>query len=187
MGYVGIAYSVAVLAAPLLGGVVYSRAGYYAVYGMSFAVIGIDVLFRLVLIERKEAARWTQSSDVPLESVSPPDVVDEEGSGDTASIEPINTRQDGGRGFKLPPLFRLLKSRRMLVAWWCTFVSGILWSAFDTTLPLFCKRTFGWDSTGAGLVFLCISLPSFSGPMVGTSSTIASHAPREADLYRGLQ
>ena len=159
MGYIAIAYSFGVLTAPLLGGVVYARAGYYAVYGMIYAVMGFDVLFRVVLIERREAAAWTQSADLPLAAVSP--------SHDQSIQSTTDSHELAGSPVKLLPILRLLKSRRMLVAWWGTFVAGVLYASFDTTLPLFCKRTFGWNSTGSGLVFLCLSLPSFSGPVVG--------------------
>ncbi|KAF2638355.1 MFS general substrate transporter, partial [Massarina eburnea CBS 473.64] len=58
MGYVGVGMSVGILIAPLLGGVVYDRAGYNAVYAMAYALIGIDVVLRLLLVEKKVAARW---------------------------------------------------------------------------------------------------------------------------------
>jgi hypothetical protein len=53
----------------------------------------------------------------------------------------------------LPPVVTLLKSRRILAALWAASSS----SAHDLLRfrpPLFVKRTFGWGSTGAGLIFL---------------------------------
>ena len=58
IGYVSIAMSVAILIGPLLGGVVYDRAGYYAVYYMAFALIILDILLRMVLVEKKVARQW---------------------------------------------------------------------------------------------------------------------------------
>lgn len=34
-------------------------------------------------------------------------------------------------------------------------------------LPLFVKDTFHWNSTAAGLVFVCIMVPGFAAPIVG--------------------
>ena len=43
-------------------------------------------------------------------------------------------------------------------------------TGFDGTLPLFVHRTFGWDSVGAGLIFLCVCLTSFCEPLFGRLS-----------------
>ena len=55
MGYIGIANSMGILLAPLLGGVVYSHAGYYAVFAMAFGLIAVDILLRLAIIEKRGA------------------------------------------------------------------------------------------------------------------------------------
>ena len=34
-------------------------------------------------------------------------------------------------------------------------------------VPLFVEQTFGWNSTGAGLIFLTIFIPSFLSPFIG--------------------
>ncbi|PPJ58138.1 hypothetical protein CBER1_02566 [Cercospora berteroae] len=65
MGYVGLAMSLAVLLAPLLGGVVFAEAGYYAVYAMAFGLIVVDLVLRLAMIERKVAKQWLPDLDVP--------------------------------------------------------------------------------------------------------------------------
>lgn len=61
MGYVSISMSVALLIAPVIGGAVYGSVGYYAVYYISFGVVGLDILLRLVMIEKKVAKQWTTS------------------------------------------------------------------------------------------------------------------------------
>ncbi|KAK2625777.1 hypothetical protein QTJ16_005089 [Diplocarpon rosae] len=58
LGYVSISMSVGILLAPLLGGIVYERAGYYPVFYMAFALITVDILLRLVLVEKKVATQW---------------------------------------------------------------------------------------------------------------------------------
>jgi MFS family permease len=58
MGYVGMGMSVGILVGPLLGGVVYDRAGYNAVFAMAYSLVGIDIVLRLLLVEKKVAARW---------------------------------------------------------------------------------------------------------------------------------
>lgn len=63
MGYVNIAMSVGLLIAPVVGGAVYAAAGYYAVYYIAFGVVGVDVLMRLFMIEKKVARQWTGVDD----------------------------------------------------------------------------------------------------------------------------
>lgn len=58
MGYVFISLSLAFPMAPLLGGLVYDHGGYYEVFAMSFGLLGLDIILRLVLIEKKIAAQW---------------------------------------------------------------------------------------------------------------------------------
>jgi MFS family permease len=41
---------------------------------------------------------------------------------------------------------------------------------FDTIVPLYVKDTFQWNSTAAGLVFLCVMIPGFASPLVGKLS-----------------
>ncbi|KAL8731847.1 MAG: hypothetical protein Q9166_003131 [cf. Caloplaca sp. 2 TL-2023] len=72
MGYISISMSVSILVAPLLGGVVYDRGGYFAVYYMAFALIIVDIILRTVMIEKKVARKWEEdekATDVPGPSV----------------------------------------------------------------------------------------------------------------------
>lgn len=50
--------SVGSLAAPVLGGVLYEKAGYPGVFGIGFAVLAVDFIMRLLVIEKKVAARY---------------------------------------------------------------------------------------------------------------------------------
>lgn len=50
--------SVGNLVAPILGGVLYDKAGYPGVFGIGFAILAIDFIMRLLVIEKKVAARY---------------------------------------------------------------------------------------------------------------------------------
>jgi MFS family permease len=188
MGYVSISMSLGILIAPLLGGVVYNRAGYFAVYYMAFALIFLDVTMRLGLIEKKIAIQWlepgqestrtlqevTPSSNVPeAEAVPPSDVTPPNEavvSPETHEPEPASTIGPRTRSSRLPPVITLLGSRRLLAALWGCFLQGAIATAFDSVVPIFVSRTFLWDSTGAGLVFLAPILPTFISPLIGALS-----------------
>lgn len=61
LGYVSMAITAATLIGPLLGGVIYNRVGYGAVFAMAFALIVLDLFLRSVMIEKKTARKWTNT------------------------------------------------------------------------------------------------------------------------------
>jgi MFS family permease len=204
MGYVGLALSLALLLAPLLGGIVFAQAGYYAVFAMGFGIIILDIILRLVMIEKKVAERWLPINPPPAVNISDtdiekqteitkpgsdePDIELDKGSHGTndalltnpeaqqtlSSEAPKVVAEDskphGNLASRLPPVISLLKSRRLLCALWLSAMQASLMTSFDATLPLFVANTFGWDSTGAGLIFLPIVIATFVGPVIGWAS-----------------
>lgn len=192
MGYVGMGMSLAVLAAPLLGGVVFDRAGYYPVFAMCFALIAVDIFLRLTLIEKKVAAKWlppaanAADAHIAHHLTDPPPEGDVEKSNpssadatpprstSTPSIrlldpsDPFNTTRTPSR-LNLPPTITLLSSPRLLAALWGCLIQASLLTAFDSVLPLRVASIFHWNSLGAGLIFLPFVLPSFIAPVIGAS------------------
>lgn len=173
LGYVSLSMSLGILVAPLLGGVVYNKAGYYAVYYMAFGLIALDIILRLSLIEKKIARQWDVDQATDSEDISATEAEEEkkpETYPDTSNSEPVHSRPPPDTldsKPRIPPVFTLLASRRLLTALWGCIVQGSLMTAFDSVVPLFVQRTFHWDSTGAGLVFLAVMIPSFVAPAVG--------------------
>lgn len=58
MGYSAIAMSMGLLVSPAIGGAVFAAKGYYAVYYIAFGCIFLDIILRLILIEKKIARQW---------------------------------------------------------------------------------------------------------------------------------
>ncbi|KAI9788189.1 MAG: hypothetical protein M1835_002409 [Candelina submexicana] len=183
MGYVSLSMTIGILAGPLLGGVVYEKGGYYSVFAMAFALIGLDILLRLLMVEKKIARQWlttTMRRDYAdcTYGAPPPQHLDngcveaspQQGKSAREKQGVLNEKESTRLSCfttRLPPVVTLLKSRRLVAALWGSLVQAALMTSFDSVLPLFVKRTFGWDSTGAGLIFLTLCIPSFSAPVVG--------------------
>ena len=186
MGYTAAAFSVGSLAGPLLGGVVYARGGYYAVFAMGFVLIGLDIILRLLMIEKSVAAQWTVSPltvsqnthavEPKIEAPSTPghshgDIQPIQALVETnvveLTIEPEVKSQSTRSLSRLPPILRLLLMPRLLVSLFGCFVAAVSLAAFDSDLPLFVKNTFFWNSQGAGLIFVCLVVPSLSSPLIG--------------------
>ncbi|CZS89272.1 related to vesicular amine transporter [Rhynchosporium agropyri] len=175
MGYTAAATSIGSLSGPLLGGIVYAHSGYYSVFAMGFAIIGLDILLRLFMIEKSAAKQWLPvASSNGQEMVSGNSIMDE--------IQPASVPEDFARLEKavngasavskkhLPPLIALLLVPRLLVALFGCFVYSTFLGALDSVLPLYVKDVFGWDSTGAGLIFICLVVPHLASPLVGVFS-----------------
>lgn len=162
MGIVSLAYSVGILIAPLLGGVVYAGWGYYSVYYMAFVLIFIDAVLRLTFIERSVAQQYLPDDSIFME----------------ANLRTLaqsdspraGNNEDEPRSSKLPPIFHLASSKRMLTAFWGILIVASLMTSFDSTLPLYANKVFGFNSLGSGLLFLALLLPSALGPVVGKAS-----------------
>ncbi|MCJ1398388.1 hypothetical protein MMC11_001586 [Xylographa trunciseda] len=173
MGSVFLSMSLAFLVAPLLGGIVYARAGYYAVFYIAFGVIVLDISLRLLLIEKKVARKWL---DEPVAAASPPPAEPSSLDTDLSPAPPAPLGPLATPRFRLPPIVTLLASRRLLSALWACLVQATLTTAFDSVLPLYAQATFGWTSTGAGLLFLPLIIPSFAAPLIGFLAD--RHGPR---------
>ncbi|KAL8832710.1 MAG: hypothetical protein Q9191_000111 [Dirinaria sp. TL-2023a] len=161
-GWVSISISIAYLVAPLLGGVVYARSGYYAVYYMAFALIAVDIILRIMLIERKHLKRWEDPVSSPAERARPSPVIQV-----PSGTVDANPSTSTNRKFHLAPVISLLSSWRLLSAIWCTFAQATILTSWDAVLPLRVATLFGWTSLGAGLIFLPLTIPSFAAPAVG--------------------
>ncbi|KAK2785629.1 hypothetical protein FQN53_007562 [Emmonsiellopsis sp. PD_33] len=180
-GTVVAARSIATVAGPLIGGIVYARAGYYMVYITAFIFLGVDVVLRLVMIEAKVARRWDPSigglggqKEAGAATMEKDESV-ERGNADSTSTPNEPHRSDAqpakGRLYRfsqhLPPFITMLSSIRLVMALYGCAALAIMLGSFEATVPLFVNSTFNWDSMGAGLVFLAIIIPTFISPLIG--------------------
>ena len=79
MGYVGASLSLAILLAPVLGGVVGDKGGYEPVFAMCAGLIAVDIILRVLMIEKKVAVKW----------------LGEDGVNDVRAQAPIHDRDEG--------------------------------------------------------------------------------------------
>ena len=195
-----------VLVAPVLAGILYEKAGYYAVFAVCLAIIAIDLIAALLLIDKKRARKWSPSSQQASgsskhgSSNSTRPVI-EESDGSQYSGRPIATNPDGddrndrlaaypsSQVDEVSPLLKnssgkdkispkkwfpttraLLASPQILAALYSTFVHSTLHTSFDAVLPRFVQSTFHWNSSGAGLIFLTLTVPALMTPLFGLLS-----------------
>ena len=159
--------SVSDLVAPVLGGVVYKKAGSGAVFGIGFGLLAIDFVMRLVLIEKKIAAKYglkdaeeeeeeTANEDSPLLA------------NEIDNLDEWKIPKDQPGWIKKFPLLCCLKNPRLIVAQSITFANAVLLGTFDSTIPTEVHDLFDFDSLKVGLLFMPLVLPFLLfGPLAG--------------------
>ncbi|KAL2809419.1 major facilitator superfamily domain-containing protein [Aspergillus granulosus] len=196
LGYIGMGMTFGAMGGPLIGGVLYEHGGYYSVYALAFALIALDIVFRVVMVERKHAVRWLRDGEgvgeevrresekraVPGDSASPdvttsnPDLEcqkDSPGPSESPMIRPSAGNSTTPEPTPQPAvkrkgaLYTLLASSRILVCLWAYFILSLLLTSFDSVLPLFVEETFHWQQTAQGLVFIPLTIPHLIDPVIG--------------------
>ena len=179
------------LVAPLLGGIVLEKAGYNAVFIMTLGVIAVDIILRLVLIERKKAAKWMPQVALEIEkrnesfsSTSTLCLPDESSannriqkygpsaSSSTSTLACEECEIESKKGQKishrqLPAVVLLLKSRRVLTALFGGAMVSAVFVGLETVLSLEVQSSFEWNSTAQGLIFLPLAVMALAGPQIG--------------------
>lgn len=179
IGYVSLGMTLGFMLGPLLGGVLFKKAGYNGVWALCYAFIGLDFVFRIVLIEKKDAKKWDvvaedsqgdgDQTERPLEGEAQEDTTEEtadETEEETAD-EPSQETQFQKLTSRLPPVITLLASRRLLAALFASIVEASLVASFDSVLPLFVNEIFGWESLQSGILYLTIVIPTLASPLIG--------------------
>jgi len=173
LGYISISVSLGILVSPLLGGVVYNKSSYYAVFYLAFGVIILDIILRLAMIEKKIAIQWQedgidnsggtnpeQTSDLAIEVAasstpanleSDPEILSEPEKRVVQNNESKEAQKPAPSALlpssphsKWPPVLTLLTSKRVATALWGCAVQSSLLTSFDSVVPLFVARTFHW-------------------------------------------
>ena len=171
--------SIGELAAPVLGGVVYDKAGYAAVFSMGFALLGLDFIMRFLIIEKKVARRYDTAPDEHQSNLGDEANGDDEaGDGEPNEEDPLigNGKEESKwkitkeqpKWIRKLPILYCLGDSRLIVAELVAFMQATLLSAFDATIPTQANALFGFDSLKAGLLFTPLVLPYLVlGPVAG--------------------
>lgn len=169
--------SVGELAAPVLGGVLYKKAGDAGVFGLGGAILVVDFVMRILVIEKKSAARY--SEDLAIHDHAQQSN-DEDGEGE--SSEPASEEQPllgtEKEEYEVPPnqprwvqkfpFAYCLKDPRLLTAFLVAFVQASLLGSFDATVPTEAQELFDFGSLKAGLLFIALDIPYLIfGPIAG--------------------
>ena len=166
--------SIGELAAPVLGGVLYSKTGFAGVFGLSGGVLAVDFIMRLFLIEKKVAARYHTASNVDNRDQSNHNEAD--GAEEPDEEDPL-LKKDEAEGYRISkpqsrliralPILYCLQDPRLLVALLLAINQAFLLATFDATVPTIAMDFYGFASLEAGVLFIALALPYVIGGPLG--------------------
>ncbi|EJD04276.1 MFS general substrate transporter [Fomitiporia mediterranea MF3/22] len=177
------------LVAPPVAGVLYDRFGFRAPFVFGIILTGGDLIGRLLLIERKDALKWSYdpaelasaSLEEPVEGPPAPtpetgyhaDKSEGEGSERTQKKEgnDIKDSSNNNPSLKLSEFQVwkfMLKSQRTMVAITTVLVYGIVFAGLEPTLALRLQHVYDFNATKVGLVDLASAAAAiFASPISG--------------------
>ncbi|GAA6063016.1 hypothetical protein JCM10212_001795 [Sporobolomyces blumeae] len=193
IGYTMVGFSMGQAIGPPVGGALYNRWGWRAPFIFSIILVVIDLLLRLLIVEKHIALAWIRSGvEIPnfeapgyVDPKSLPDPTAERDNSQSGNPAPIplseskstsgeNGDTDGIAGrLKVPShwrgFFYMMRDPRALTSFAITLLNGLIVGALlDTAMTIHLNKVYGLNSLGAGLVFLGTVIPTFFGsPLAG--------------------
>lgn len=145
---------------------------------MGAAFLAVDFILRILIIEKKTAARYNENGgDEDSSEVQSEQGEDAEDGHEETEEDPLlrkkeeNTYKvspDQPRAVRAFPLLVCLKNPRLLTALLLAFVQATLLGTFDATIPTVAQDYFGFSSLEGGLLFMALVLPYLVlGPVAG--------------------
>lgn len=185
MGFVLTSLNTGMMISPALGGLLDDNFGYESLFIAIFLLILLDVLLRLIMIEKKVALKLRQpvvsegqvaygTCDSRIAKATP----SHQDTLEASKISASSTTTDQSLllastiasplvGKNRHPLLTLFLSPRIFTTLYSAVITVSVLVAFDAALPIFVQKQFGWGPTGGGLIFLAITLPICLSPVAG--------------------
>ncbi|RYP15308.1 hypothetical protein DL765_005789 [Monosporascus sp. GIB2] len=164
------------LMGPMFGGVLYEKTGYVGIFGVASGILGLDFLMRLLIIEKRTAAKYLSQQNGETNRRER-GARDKECDGTASEADPLLPRNDGdafkiwdetGRLVRVLPILVCFRNPRFVIGLALAFVQASLLAMVDATIPTEAEELFGFTSLQAGLLFIITNIPYLVlGPVAG--------------------
>ncbi|KAG6112941.1 hypothetical protein E4U13_004058 [Claviceps humidiphila] len=174
LGAISSIYTSGLLFGPMASGILLPLVGYWATWCVPIAILAMDLIMRLVMIENKQGLGQQSQKNGPqdLEETDTGDATDVNEQtallGDALCDNRDEPRSDARQSEPCPETMTSIENfytfvftnGRALTAVACHSTMAVILLSLDTTLPLHAYRTFGWGTAEVSLMFLFLQLPS---------------------------
>jgi MFS family permease len=166
MGYVSVGTAAGEILGPIIGGTMYEHAGHFAVLGLVCGILGLDIVFRFLLLE--EPATKSHFNG---------DVMDEEApllnEGAEAGAESAHSRVASQDTIELHHISILgfQVDKDMCATYYAACIIGTIRYAFESALVVFVTEHFSWSTSAGGGILFAFIAPTALGPFIGYLTT----------------
>ncbi|KIY45220.1 MFS general substrate transporter [Fistulina hepatica ATCC 64428] len=169
LGFALAGLSIGSLVGPPVAGALYGKYGFRGPFIFAIIVSVVDLIGRLLVVERKDALKW--EVDPAFVSASIVTVEDTEMAqvAPASSGHPVRSPPENMNRQPLPfvsVLRRLSQSSRAVATFLITLIYGIVYASQEPTLPLHLQSVWGLDSSDVGLVYLIACVPTLFSSIV---------------------
>lgn len=164
----------------------FEKLGFRAPFILSIALAVVDLIGRLLVIERAEAVKWLEEDKQSWDSSGPTQGVD--GTTNVPALQTIASEGQVQQLSVIQVVIALSKNRQAVTAFIETFCYGcvapnprlcevfkracrIAITAMEPTLPLMLQEAYGYTSIQVGLLFMVADLPALFGASLDLDST----------------
>lgn len=150
------------LAAPVLGGMLYDRGGMIAVFGLATTVLAVDLVMRLLVIDKQQSTKYFSSNQDAVDETdhqTPTQAAESNALLPKADDAKYKIPEGAGKLSRSAPLVYCLHNPRLFVALLLSFIQGLIIGVFDATVATEAEKLFGFSSQQVGLLFLNLTLP----------------------------
>lgn len=166
MGYVSVGTAMGEILGPIIGGTMYEHAGHFAVLGLVCGILGLDILFRLLLID-----------EPATESHLNEDVVDD---GEPLLTGEAQTGVESAQSSVAPPddiklhyisILGFQLDKDLCATYYAACIIGTIRYAFESALVVFVNTQFSWSTSAGGGILFAFIAPTALGPLIGYLTT----------------
>lgn len=188
-----IGFSIGQLIGPPVGGVLYERLGYEAPFVFGLILVAIDMLLRLLIVEKHVALKYIEAGLIDIPNFEAPNLLlgaakekftkaegadkdhaaDEAAQGVTSdkadSRDDEKSKKDENAPNAWHALLKMCTTWRPLTLFLLTALNGVtLGGLLDSGMTLNLEEVYGLNSLGAGLCFFALIIPTiFASPLAG--------------------
>lgn len=150
MGYTSMSLSLGWFLGPVIGGIIYKKWGYFAVFALPLILVGVEIALRLLIVEGERELPKAFETEV-----------------DDRERQTLLSQIARPKSVQRNALVVLMQSPRFLVGMFGFSVLNGQMMAMDGVLPVYVKESFGFNSEQVSLVFIALTMPTLLSPLFG--------------------